>query len=308
MFDRLKKRLVEGLDLPRIAARADGAADAVDHLDTAIRRIDRSDAELAAEVAALGTALRNEVAELRRWTTIAQATEWAAAAPLRARPLVSVVMPTRNRAERLAGAIASIDAQTYDHWQLVVVDDGSADDTPALLAARAADEPRLRVETTAGVGAAAARNVGLRAASGDWVAFLDDDNVMHPGWLRAIAEYVGRSPDCRALFGAQLRDDVADGRPTPWLLFDEHPELDRLRHDNSIDLGVLAVRAGHPQLRFDESLTLYIDWEMIVRIMEATSIRPLPVLASTYTCGAAERISDQHGEQTLAAMRRRLAR
>ena len=307
MFDRLKQQLIQRLDLPRIAGRADAAADAAVHLERAIERIDRTDAEFAAATTSQLDALGHRLEELQRWVRIDQATAWAETAPLTTRPLISVVMPTRDRADRLGEAIASVEAQTYQDWQLVVVDDGSTDSTASLLADRSTADGRILVATTTGIGAAAARNVGLDAATGDWVAFLDDDNIMQPGWLRAIAEYAGRAPDCRALFGAQLRDDVADGVRVPWVLFDEHHTIERLRLDNSIDLGVLAVRRGHPQLRFDETLTIYIDWEMIVRIVEDTPIHPLPVLASTYTSGAASRISQQHGDETLAAMRRRLA-
>ncbi len=303
MFDRLKHWILQRLDLPRIARRADTAADAVVHLGSTVTRLD-SQAQVTTEEVA---SLRAEVVALRRWARIEQTTVWAATAPLVAAPRISVVMPTRNRASQMVTAIASVEAQTYANWELVVVDDGSTDETPAVLAARAADDPRITVTRTDGVGAAAARNVGLAAATGDWVAFLDDDNVMHPGWLRAVAEYVGRTPDCSALYGAQLRDDVRGGDTVPWLLFDDEPSLERLVLDNSIDLGVLAIRAGHPELHFDEELTVYIDWELVVRLFRHAPLHPVPVLASSYTSTSPTRITDQHGDETLAAMRRRLA-
>jgi len=295
MFDRLKHWILQRLDVPRIAHRADTAADSVVHLEAAVARLE----QLAP--------LRTEIDELRRWRRIEQTTVWAATAPLVTAPRISVVMPTRNRSSQVTTAIASVESQTYATWELVVVDDGSTDETPAVLAARAAGESRITVTRTDGVGAAAARNAGLAAATGDWIAFLDDDNVMHAGWLRAVAEYVGRTPGCTALYGAQLRDDVRGDDTPPWLLFDEEPSLDRLVLDNTIDLGVLAVRAGHPELHFDEDLTIYIDWELVVRLFRHAPLHPVPVLASSYTSTSPTRITDQHGDETLAAMRRRLA-
>lgn len=303
MFDRLKQRILQRLDLPRIAHRADTAADAVVHLESSVADLATESEVTDAEI----TSLRTDVDALLRWSRIEQTTVWAATAPLVVAPRISVVMPTRNRSTRVTTAIASVEAQTYASWELVIVDDGSTDETPAVLAARAADEPRITVTRTEGVGAAAARNVGLAAATGDWVAFLDDDNMMHAGWLRAVAEYVGRTPDCTALYGAQLRDDVRGGDTVPWLLFDDEPSLERLVLNNTIDLGVLAVRAGHPELRFDEELTVYIDWELVVRLFRHAPVHPVPVLASSYTSTSPTRITDQHGDEALAAMRRRLA-
>lgn len=303
MFDRLKHRFLQRLDLPRIARRADTAADAVVHLEPAVARLDANVGTALDELASL----RAEIGALRRWQRIEQTTVWAATAPLVTAPRISVVMPTRDRSSQVVTAIASVVDQTYGSWELVVVDDGSSDATPEVLAGRASDEPRITVTRTDGIGAAAARNVGLAAATGDWIAFLDDDNVMHTGWLRAVAEYVARTPGCTALYGAQLRDDVRGGDTVPWLLFDDAPSLERLVLDNTIDLGVLAVRSGHPQLRFDEELTIYIDWDLVVRLFRHAPLHPVPVLASSYTSTSPARITDQHGDETLAAMRRRLA-
>jgi len=83
--------------------------------------------------------------------------------------------------------------------------------------------------------------------------------------------------------------------------------VEELRRDNAIDLGALAVRRDHPELRFDASLDRYIDWEMIVRIAATTGIDPLPVVSSCYTLRAAgSRISDLD-DGRLDAMRERLA-
>lgn len=97
-------------------------------------------------------------------------------------PLISVIVPTYNRAVLLREAIDSVRRQTYRHWELIVVDDGSTDDTPALL--DGLDEPRLRVLRSEHTGhPGRVRNAGLAMARGEYVAFLDDDDLWQPGKL-----------------------------------------------------------------------------------------------------------------------------
>ncbi len=97
-----------------------------------------------------------------------------------ARPLVSALMPVRDGAATLAEALASIAAQTLDAIEIVVVDDGSRDETGRVLAEWAAHEPRLRVLRTAGIGIAGALAMGLDACQAPLVARMDADDVCEP--------------------------------------------------------------------------------------------------------------------------------
>lgn len=108
-------------------------------------------------------------------------------------PEVSVVIPTRDRAERLSAALAALRAQTLERerFEMVVVDDGSTDGTAALLAD---GEPGLRTVRLPGRGPAAARNAGWRAAQAPLVAFTDDDCEADPSWLEALLEAHRASP------------------------------------------------------------------------------------------------------------------
>ena len=240
------------------------------------------------------------------WSAVARGTEWAATAPLAHHPLISVILPTRDRSQLVRIAIASIEAQSYPNWELVVVNDGSTDDTSEVLAA-VTDDARIRVIETSGIGGGGARNAGIDIARGDFIAFLDDDNTMSPHWLRAIAEYTGRDPACQALYGAQLRVPISDGRHSPIdVLFEPEFDEDRLLQNNFVDLGTLAVSADHPQLRFDPELRALEDWELAVRIAKMTPLVPVPALASCYITTAQDRITDLHGgDDALAAMRKR---
>lgn len=206
-------------------------------------------------------------------------------------PRISVVLATRDRCALLARAIDSVRASLWPHWELVVVDDGSADGTADLLHA-VADE-RIVVVRTDGIGAAAARNLGLDRATGEWVTFLDDDNVMGAAWLRAIADFAGRHPHAAVAYGGQLREHE-DGSAWPehhQLLFVEPFDHERIRAGNFVDLGALAVRRDADQLWFDASLRRFIDWEMVARLAAVHEMHPLPVLASVYFTRHESRIS-----------------
>lgn len=109
------------------------------------------------------------------------------------RPQVTVVVCTYNRADRVGRTVEGVLAQEGPTFELVVVDDGSADATPEVLAALADDDTdrRLRVVRQRNAGLGAARNAGLAAARGDWVVFLDDDDVPDPGWLAGLTGPTG---------------------------------------------------------------------------------------------------------------------
>jgi glycosyltransferase involved in cell wall biosynthesis len=105
-------------------------------------------------------------------------------------PSVSIVIPTYNRAELLTRAIASVQAQTYSAWELIVVDDASTDDTAERVAALASVDPRIRlIRNTGSRGPGGARNAGLVQCRAGWVAFLDSDDIWQPVKLaRFVAE------------------------------------------------------------------------------------------------------------------------
>lgn len=99
---------------------------------------------------------------------------------LRRRPLVSVVVPAYGVEEWLPECLASLVAQTHRRWEAVVVDDGSPDRSGEIAEQWAADDPRIRVVHVQNAGLGAARNEGLRHVRGDYLAFLDSDDVLPP--------------------------------------------------------------------------------------------------------------------------------
>jgi glycosyltransferase involved in cell wall biosynthesis len=95
-------------------------------------------------------------------------------------PLISVIVPTYNRAYCICRTIDSVREQTHRNWEVVLVDDGSTDDTAAIIASRYSDDPRVRYLYQPNGGVSAARNAGIRAAHGDYVSFLDSDDIWEP--------------------------------------------------------------------------------------------------------------------------------
>src|SRR5690349_10342119 len=95
-------------------------------------------------------------------------------------PPVSVVVPTHNRARTLGRTIESVLAQTYPSVELVIVDDGSSDDTGEVIARGWGADARVRYLKKPNGGPASARNFGFRAARGEYVALLDSDDTWHP--------------------------------------------------------------------------------------------------------------------------------
>jgi glycosyltransferase involved in cell wall biosynthesis len=130
-------------------------------------------------------------------------------------PLVSVVIPTFNRAYCLPETIASVLAQTHRHLEILLVDDGSTDGTVEKIAALWPAEPRLRVLRQANAGVSAARNRGMDAARGQFLALLDSDDTWLPWKLEVQLACLARYPRAVMVHSEMAAVD-ADGR-----VFDE---------------------------------------------------------------------------------------
>ncbi len=109
-------------------------------------------------------------------------------------PLVSVVVPCYNAGAFIDEALWSLRHQTLEPIEIIVVDDGSVDKSPAIAARHAAADPRVRTVTQANAGAAAARNRGMAEARAPWIAFLDSDDVAEPPRLERQLAFVAEHP------------------------------------------------------------------------------------------------------------------
>ena len=228
--------------------------------------------------------------------SIAPTMAWIEQATLSSSPLISVVLATRNRAEKLGGAIESVRAQTYRRFELVVADDASADETAALLASIGDERVRsVSVANREGGGPGAARNAALADVRGELIAYLDDDNRMHPGWLRSVVWAFEQRPATDVLYGALVIDDVA--RPAspvagtlPSVYLNPYGR-EAIAAANPADTSAIAHRAGLAEAWFDPQLTLMGDWDLLARLTTDADPLVLPAIAAYCATGAPHRVS-----------------
>lgn len=130
-------------------------------------------------------------------------------------PRVSVVIPCFNTERYIAATLRAVLAQTGASLEVIVVDDGSTDGSAALVER---DFPQVRLIRRANAGVAAARNTGIEAASGDWVAFCDADDIWLPGKLAAQFDAINATQGCRMSYTAWHVWVSADAQPDQSLL------------------------------------------------------------------------------------------
>lgn len=182
-------------------------------------------------------------------------------------PAVTIVVPTHDRPAMLRRAVQSVFDQTFDDWELIVVDDASRCDVAVALHPYL-DDPRVRfMRRPTNVGVAAARNTGIAAATGRFVCFLDDDDTYLRGKLAHQVPALDEAPqEVAAVAG---RCELTSGKraePPPAEL--RRPGLLRLEYGN-LQLGALLFRRPvGAAIKFDESLNGIEDWELHVRILE----------------------------------------
>ncbi|MDH4393729.1 MAG: glycosyltransferase [Aquabacterium sp.] len=202
---------------------------------------------------------------------------------------VSVVIPAYNAARTLRATLDSVRAQGPLVAEVVVVDDGSTDDTAAVVAEH---DPQARLVRQANAGVAAARNLGVSVARGDWVAFLDADDLWLPGKLAAQLKALAQAPTARLactawavwpseaeLPSAAWLDDLshrADDAgqwvgPSGWI----YPEL--LLGSEVWTSTVMMERALFLELGgFDGSLRIGEDYDLWLRASRITPVQHLP--------------------------------
>jgi GT2 family glycosyltransferase len=156
-----------------------------------------------------------------------------------AAPVVSVVIPLYNKAPHVERTLRSVFAQTFEDYEVIVIDDGSTDDSAARVAALR--HPRLHLIRQANAGPGAARNRGIAEARGGIVAFIDADDEWHPDYLRHAVGQLHEHPEAAAVTCAHI--DVPPGCST-WPFWRRHgivPGIFRARPDTSPALLVTLV-------------------------------------------------------------------
>jgi len=257
----------------------------IDHLSSAIEDVRLHLERRSDEVGGLIGEVRASLEAVTRFEHDSRADRilatmlWVEAADISDQMLVSVITATWNRASALSRAIQSVVAQSYQTWEMLVVDDGSSDATTPMV--EAIGDSRVRLIRVEHGGAARARNRGLMEARGQLVAYLDSDNTMHRHWLRSVVWAFREHPDIDVAYGAHVRELdrlIANTQDLglPALMF--HPfDRRRLEEYSYIDLGSVAHRAKLAAASFDETFSVADDYDLILRLTRDKPALALPV-------------------------------
>lgn len=197
-------------------------------------------------------------------------------------PRISVIMPVHNAAAFLADTIASVQAQSLPDWELLAVDDGSADTSAAIIADLAAADPRIRLLSTGGnLGAGGARNCAMDAAQGRFLAFLDADDLWHPQKLShqlAAMQSAGVPFSCTAY----LRQNLDTGTQTVIGVPAQATWADLLK-TNTVACSTAMIDTAHFGARRMSSLRRRQDFLFWLDLLQATPVvLGLPEVLMTY--------------------------
>ncbi|MFC8751039.1 glycosyltransferase [Pseudomonas oryzihabitans] len=211
--------------------------------------------------------------------------------------LISVVMPAFNREATIYASISSVINQTYKNWELIIVDDGSEDETVEIVKKVVEENQDLSIvliQNEKNVGVSAARNLALSKCSGKFVAYLDSDNDWHHDYLKIMVGYISHSTRRKSAYSAQdiyqvLYTQGGTEKDLVWVRGGEfNPEL--IENRNYIDLNCFVhLRELYEQYGgFNENLRRLVDWELIWRFSLASPPAFVPARISNYYIGLAD--------------------
>ena len=243
------------------------------HRSQAINR-ERTAADMQARAAPVSVPEWDAAAERRYRDAAMRANE-----PDDGSPVVTVVMPVKDRAREVVDAIRSVVAQTFTAWELIVVDDGSSDGTSEAVRALL-DDPRIRLFETESRGVSGARNMAIAHARAPYLAFLDSDNQWDPDFLAILLGRALAAPRSTVVYSAaKIREDASIrylGRPTDY----------RSMRDggNVIDLNAMVARRTDviEVGAFDEDLERWVDYDLQLRLLRAGTAEYCPFLGVLY--------------------------
>jgi GT2 family glycosyltransferase/glycosyltransferase involved in cell wall biosynthesis/Tfp pilus assembly protein PilF len=202
-------------------------------------------------------------------------------------PLVSIILPTYNRPDRLAAALRSVSSQTLTDYEIIVVNDAGSDVEAAVAPLRAQQRiVCLRHEVNKGI--AAARNTGLAAARGKYIAYLDDDDVFYPDHLQTLVELLESHPgtvaytDAHCAFQEKVNGQWATIRRE--VVWSQDWDNDKILVDNFVPtLCIMHERACLEKTgKFDESLGRHEDWDLWIRLSRHFAFAHIPKITCEF--------------------------
>lgn len=198
--------------------------------------------------------------------------------------MISIVMSTHNRADRLSKAVDSVLNQTYPDWELVIVDDASTDNTEQMV--KSYSDPRIvYIKRAKNWGNdTKPKNEGIMASKGEYVALLDDDNHYRPDHLSVLLNAIQKDPKLDVVYGDRWLIDETHRIPSQvGVCSDYLPAL--LMKRNYIDTSDVLIKrqALFDVGGFDERYKKYIDWNLWVRMCKmGKKFKHVPLLITDY--------------------------
>jgi glycosyltransferase involved in cell wall biosynthesis len=227
---------------------------------------------------------------------------------------ISIIVPVKDRALLLPDTLHSVRSQTYPHWELVIVDDGSNDSTLALLQDWASKDRRIRLIRREGTpsGTNRCRNLGFKASLGDYLIFLDSDDCLAPTCLANRVPYMVNNPHIDfGVFGCHLFRVTPNDLPLYYNCHSGRSDLVRfLAEDNPWGTTCpIWRRRALERLYWDETLPSFQDWDFHIRALIAgLRHKKVPIADWYYRLASPEQpsISRQVGLPEHLAPRERL--
>ena len=195
---------------------------------------------------------------------------------------VSAVMPAYNRADSIGHAVSSVLNQTHQHWELIIVDDGSTDGLSQVLQPYLKDR-RIALIRQDHRGVAAARNTGLQNTSGDYVFYLDTDNTWRPEYLGNMITFMEAGHLDACYSGVHILGDD----PAIVSYYGEDFDWEACFNMNYIDLNAFGHKRSllHSGLQFDEKLKRLVDWDFILAATAEHRVAYAPFIGVDYYDG-----------------------
>lgn len=186
--------------------------------------------------------------------------------------MISIIIPAYNVNAYLEETCRSVSAQTYQEWECLIIDDGATDATPELARKMEDRDPRFHVIRQENAGVSAARNTGLRHAKGEFILFLDADDLLVPTALHDLLTALEARPDCVLSWGRArfFRDGTHEEHPSPWKNYHAtgNAWLDMLIHD-FLPVGSFCLRRAllPAGCMFNPALSHAEDRDFLLRVL-----------------------------------------
>jgi glycosyltransferase involved in cell wall biosynthesis len=207
--------------------------------------------------------------------------------------LFSIIIPVHNRQELLGRTLESVRNQTFNDFEVLIVDDGSTDETPSVIERFSSIDSRFRGIAQGKSGVSAARNKGIREASGEWIVFLDSDDLFFEYTLSTFQKWIRENPSADVVGGytehIDTNDDVIElAGYENW----DAPDSYGLRvkaYEECIRKygflpGMYAFRRTvlKDEIRFDESLSVCEDYDFMLRLLKTAVLYRDPMKVHRY--------------------------